>query len=203
MISLNLFKNVFIHCKDPEGWLSTFEEILPAHNINTKSRVICFLAQCGHESMEFTALRENLNYSEKGLLSVFPKYFNSSNVIKYIRKPEMIANKVYSNRMGNGDENSGDGFKYRGGGLIHLTFKDNYAACSKDVYGDDRLVKTPSLLEEKEGAILSACWFWNKNNLNDFADNSDMTKLTKKINGGLNGLEGRMWFFNKLNELLK
>ena len=158
-----------------------------------------FLAQCGHESGGFTAFSENLNYSAKGLRTVFPKYFPDDSVANaYERNPEKIANKVYANRMGNGPESSGDGWKYRGRGMIMTTGKDNYTEFSK-YSGLDAVNNPDSLSSYMSVAIKSAIWFWNKNKLNSYCDKNDFIGLTKKINGGLNGLEDRQ---DKLKKLM-
>lgn len=200
--SLEQFKKIFPNCKDPVGWFNALSEILPTQNITTKNQVMCFLAQCGHESAEFNTLRENFNYSAEGLLRVFPKYFTPTLAQQYARKPDKIANRVYANRMGNGSEDSGDGFKYRGVGLIQLTFKSNILECSKAIFGDDRAVKNPEILMVKENAVKSACWFWNSNNLNTIADKLDVITLTKRINGGTIGLQERINLLKKIQKIL-
>lgn len=168
--------------------------------IDTPARVSGFLAQCAHESGNFTAVRENLNYSADGLRRVFPKYFRDVDANDYHRQPEKIANRVYANRMGNGDEESGDGWRYRGRGLIQLTGRDNYAACSMDLQID--LLEDPSYLETPEGAARSAAWFWWKNGLNNFADKNDIVGMTKRINGGTIGLEDRQKHYFHALEVL-
>jgi len=157
--------------------------------IDTPARIAGFLAQCAHESGNFSAVRENLNYSADGLRRIFPKYFRDVDANQYHRQPEKIANRVYASRMGNGDEFSGDGWRYRGRGLIQLTGKSNYIACSLDLGID--LLENPEYLETPEGAARSAAWFWWKNNLNNFADKNDILGMTKRINGGTIGLEDR------------
>lgn len=164
-------------------------------------RQAAFLAQTGHESGSFTAVKENLNYSAAGLLKTFKKYFPSYELaLLYERQPEKIANRVYANRMGNGIEASGDGWKYRGRGLIQLTGKNNYIACSNDLEID--LVNNPSWLETEEGAVKSALWYWNKHSLNAYADVEDIKGMTKVINGGYNGLADRIEKYNKAKDLL-
>jgi len=188
-------KEIFPNCKHHQLWEDTLENTLPMTSINTKLRVCAFLAQCGHESAEFNVLEENLNYSASALLRVFPRYFNTGNVEKFARKPSLIANKVYGNRMGNiGPE---DGWKYRGRGLIMLTGKSNYSKCSIDLFDDDRLIDNPDMLLEPETAVLTSIWFWERNDLNHWADLSDIKTLTKKINGGYHGLENRVKFYNR------
>lgn len=165
-------------------------EILPKYEIVTPRRVAGFLAQCGHECADFNTLHENLNYSAEGLNKVFPKRFPTVESAKpYHRQPEKIANKIYSNRMGNGDEESGEGYKFRGRGAIQLTGKENYTkfadSIGKDV--DEAVMYCDTL----EGAIESACWFWSTRNLNAKADDNDVTGSTKIINGGTHGLDDR------------
>lgn len=198
-IDLNKFKKVFPNCKDPEVFCNLLDNLLSASGIDTKERVSMFLAQCGHESGGFTRFVENLNYSAKGLRGTFPKYFpDDATAIAYERKPEKIANKVYANRMGNGPESSGDGFKYRGRGMIMTTGKDNYNEFSK--YSGIDAVNNPDVLSsDMSVAIKSAIWFWNKNKLNSYCDKNDFIGLTKRINGGLNGLEDRQ---DKLQKLM-
>ena len=159
--------------------------------IDSPARMAGFLAQCAHESANFSAVRENLNYSADGLNKVFPKYFRNAgrNAQEYHRQPEKIANVVYANRMGNGDEMSGDGWRFRGRGLIQLTGRNNYTLCGNDLEVD--LTEEPEYLETPEGAARSAAWFWWKNNLNAFADKNDIVGMTKRINGGTIGLEDR------------
>jgi putative chitinase len=155
------------------------------------ARAAHFFAQCAHESGGFKTFNENLNYGAKGLLGTFKKYFpDAATAGKYERKPEMIANRVYGGRMGNGPEESGDGFRYCGRGLIQLTGKNNYTffAGSLEMPVED----VPEYLATFEGAVQSACWFWESNNLNREADAGDIKTMTRKINGGFIGLEDRI-----------
>ena len=138
--------------KEVSDWYKAMSETLPKFSIDTELRVAGFLAQCIHESAGFTILQENLNYSADGLGKIFPRYFANVNANDYARQPEKIANRVYGGRMGNGDEASGDGYKFRGRGPIQLTGKDNYTHCSQDVYGDDRLVIDPDLVTKDKCA---------------------------------------------------
>jgi putative chitinase len=177
--------------KTPQDWADKFNSILPQYQIDTKLRICAFLSQTAHESAGFTVLSENLNYSKEGLLKVFPKYFNASNVDKYARKPEAIANKVYGGRMGNGTEETGDGFRFKGRGIIQLTGHDNYSKYSFDTYQSDVIILNPELVASPDDAIKSACWYWTKNKLNEIADTGDVVLLTKRINGGAHGLEDR------------
>ena len=181
-----------------DNWLEALNEILPEYEINTPRRVAAFVAQCAHESGGFRALKENLNYRAATLRKIFPKYFpNDAIANEYASKPnkqEAIANRVYANRMGNGPEESGDGFRYCGRGLIQLTGKDNYTwfAASLEIPVEE----AAEYLQTFEGAVQSACWFWETNNLNQWADKGDILTLTKRINGGTIGLEDRIKHYN-------
>ena len=178
-----------------DHWYDAICEILPEYEINTPQRVAAFIAQCAHESAGFTALKENLNYKAESLLRVFPKYFKTLDEARqYEKQPEKIANRIYGGRMGNGPEETGDGFRYCGRGLIQLTGKDNYTwfAASLDMPVED----VPEYLSTFEGALQSACWFWESNNLNQWADKGDILTLTKRINGGTIGLDDRIKHYN-------
>jgi putative chitinase len=179
-------------------WYSALCEILPVYEINTPERVAAFVAQCAHESGSFKFLKENLNYKAASLRKVFPKYFPDDAIANqyanHPNKQEAIANRVYANRMGNGDEASGDGFRYLGRGLIQLTGKNNYTIFAASI--DTPLEQIPEYLGTFEGAVQSACWFWEQNNLNQWADKKDILTLTKRINGGTIGLEDRIKHFN-------
>ena len=173
-----------------DQWYKAISEILPEYEINTPKRVAAFLAQCAHESGGFIFLKENLNYKAASLRKVFPKYFpDDATASAYANKPEKIANRVYANRMGNGDEASGDGFRYCGRGLIQLTGKDNYTFFAGSL--DIPVEEASEYLQTFEGAVQSACFFWEQNNLNQWADKGDILTLTKRINGGTIGLEDR------------
>ena len=194
-INNNLYK---IKC---EEYIDALNKVLPENDINTPLRVAHFLAQVIHESAHFKTNSENLNYSASALQSVFKKYFPNATIAnEYARKPEKIANRVYANRMGNGDEASGDGWTFRGRGLIQLTGRNNYTACKTDMKID--IVKNPDLLLVPEYALKSACWFWNKNNLNQYADKDDVVSITKKVNGGLNGIESRKEILGRAKKIL-
>jgi putative chitinase len=178
-----------------DNWYHALSEILPEYEINTPERVAAFLAQCAHESGGFKFLKENLNYKAASLRRVFPKYFPDDAIAaQYAGKQEMIANRVYANRMGNGDEASGDGWRFCGRGLIQLTGKNNYTffAASLDI----PLEECSEYLSTFEGAVQSACFFWEQNNLNQWADKGDILTLTKRINGGTIGLEDRIKHYN-------
>ena len=169
---------------------AALEQCIITADLSTPLRKAYFFSQLAHESAVFTVMEENLNYSASGLLKVFPKYFNSSNVHSFARDPQAIANRVYANRLGNGTEESGDGWRYRGRGYIQLTGKSNYMAFAKSV--GKSLEDVIAYAGTVEGAASSACWFWNVNRLNRFADAGDYVGLTKAINGGLNGQEHRL-----------
>ena len=178
-----------------EHWCEALNMILPDYDIDTPQRVAAFLAQCAHESGGFRFLKENLNYKAASLRKVFPKYFPSDELATaYANKPEMIANRVYGGRMGNGDEHSGDGYKYCGRGLIQLTGKSNYQNFADSI--ETAVEDIPEFLATFEGAVQSACWFWESNNLNQFADKGDILTMTKRINGGTIGLEDRIKHYN-------
>lgn len=172
-------------------------------HINTPLRAAHFIAQLAHESGSFAHVSENLNYSAQALRRVFGKYFPTDTLAEeYARKPEMIANRVYANRMGNGNEGSGDGWRYRGRGLIQLTGKDNYRLCAAATGLD--LIKEPEQLEKNPNAAVAAAgWFWNMRQLNTYADRDDIRAITKRINGGYNGLEDRMHFLAKARDVLR
>lgn len=169
--------------------------------IDTPARKAMFLAQCAHESAMFSRVTENLNYRAETLLKVFPKYYKTLNeAVAHARKPELIANRVYSSRMGNGDAASGDGYRYRGRGFIQLTGKNNYTECSKGLNVD--LIKSPEYLETAVGASRSAAWFWSHNGLNKFADAGDIVGATKRINGGTIGLSERTELYKLAKSVL-
>lgn len=170
-------------------------------DITTPQRQAMFLSQLAHESGNFQFTSENLNYSADALRRVFGKYFPTDALAqKYARQPERIANRVYANRMGNGDEASGDGWNYRGRGLIQLTGKDNYAAFARD--NNNNALQKPDDVAEAEMAVSSAGWFWATNRLNQLADTGDVKAVTRRINGGYNGLADREAKYNKLMEIL-
>ena len=200
-LTLEQLKECLPHNKNAPALLEALVDVLPKYDIDSADRIAAFLAQCGHESMDFTVLRENLNYGAAGLKGTFHKYFQTDEIAAaYERKPEKIANRVYANRMGNGNEESGDGYKYRGRGAIQLTGHDNYAAFAKSI--EKSIDETIVYCETLEGAIESACWFWTKANCNVPADANDMLALTKKINGGTIGLQERTAHFNRNLEVL-
>jgi putative chitinase len=171
-------------------WYTALQQLLPQYEINTSERIAAFLAQCAHESGGFVFIKENLNYRWQSLRKVFPKYFPTDALAQqYEKQPEKIANRVYANRMGNGPEESGDGYKFCGRGLIQVTGRENYSwfAASLQITPEE----ASEYMETFEGAAQSACWFWESNNLNQWADKRDILTLTKRINGGTIGLEDR------------
>ena len=168
-----------------EKYKSLFEK----YGINTPLRISHFMAQISHES-GLKPISENLNYSAVGLLTIFSKYFPDNKIaINYSKHPERIANRVYANRMGNGSEASGEGWKYRGRGFIQITGKENYFRLANDT--DLDCLKNPDILLEEANAMISALWFWNLKGLNTLADKNDIIGITTRINGGLNGIEHR------------
>jgi putative chitinase len=190
-VTLDQLYNFFENTDDTVliKFVEPINKVIEEFDINTPKRLSMFLAQIGHESGGLTRLHENLNYKAPRLSQIFPKYFRDVDPEDYANDPEAIANRVYCNRMGNGDEDSGDGYRFRGRGAIQLTGRSNYTACGEDLEVD--LIDNPEYLETPEGAIRSAAWFWDKNNLNDWADKGDIVTCTKKINGGTIGLDDR------------
>ena len=174
-------------------WHEVLAQLLPDYEINTPQRIAAFIAQCAHESGGFMILKENLNYRPETLRKIFPKYFPTDDMARAYcsmpNKQEAIANRVYANRMGNGDEHSGDGYRYCGRGLIQLTGKDNYSFFAGSL--GISVEEASEYLGTFEGAAQSACWFWETNNLNQYADSGDILTMTKRINGGTIGLEDR------------
>jgi putative chitinase len=171
-----------------EEWLEPLNETFKKYDISTPIRQACFIGQTMHESGGYKHLVENLNYSAKGLVATWPSRFpNEEYAEEYARKPERIANKVYSGRMGNTED--GDGAKYIGRGLIQLTGKENYANCGSNLGVD--LVGNPDWLATPKYAALSAGWYWNKRNLNADADTMNVDSMTRKINGGNIGIADR------------
>ena len=188
-------------CPDVDAWVAAFNDILPKYGVDTPVRQSAFLAQCAHESMQFQRISENLNYSADGLRKTFGKYFSTTELAQaYARKPERIANRVYANRMGNGDEASGDGWAYHGRGAIQLTGKETYQRFANDTQRS--MADTVSYLNTVTGAVESAAWFWKTNGLNRYADTKNIVALTKKINGGTNGLDDRIAYYDKALSVL-
>lgn len=188
----------------PDSVIAQIPDTAAKFGITTPLRLAHFLSQCGHESGGFKAVSENLNYSADGLKKIFGKYFTGTLNESYARQPEKIANRVYSSRMGNGDEKSGDGFKFRGRGFIQLTGKSNYAAFDKTVSED--IIANPDLVATKY-PLASAAFFFNNNNLWSICDKGSDRKtvesVTKRVNGGLIGIEDRWKHFQEYHSLLK
>lgn len=193
-------KRILPNCRDPQTWANVLSAVLTERGIEDKTKVAQFIAQTSHESADYSVLVENLNYSADGLLRVFKKYFTPQTAAQCARKPEQIANRVYANRMGNGPESSGDGWRYRGRGAIQLTGKNNYRACSIALFGNENLLTDPGYLCTPEGAIRSAVWFWQVNNVGALAD--DVRATTLKINGGTHGLDDRAARFARALDVL-
>lgn len=171
-------------------WEEPLQAAFTKYDINTPQRQAAFIGQCAHESANFKTLEENLNYKPETLMRVWPSRFpDLATAMKYAHDPIKLANKVYANRMGNGSEESGEGNAYHGRGLIQLTGKENYERCGEALGVD--LINQPGLLAEPMYACLSAAWFWNKKGLNALADAQDYDTMTKRINGGLIGLDDR------------
>ena len=196
-ISLEQLKSFFEDTEESvlANFVDPINKVSEEFEINTLERISMFLAQIGHESGGLTKLHENLNYKAARLVQIFPKYFRDVDPEGYANNPERIANRVYADRMGNGSEDSGDGYKFRGRGAVQLTGRDNYTACGKDLGVD--LEANPDYLETPEGAIRSAAWFWDQHDLNELSDEKNVTAVTKKINGGVIGLEERTALFEE------
>jgi putative chitinase len=188
----------------PDSVIAQIPDTAAKFNITNTLRLAHFLSQCGHESGGFKAVSENLNYSAKGLLGTFPKYFNATTAAQYERKPEMIASRVYASRMGNGDESTKEGYKFRGRGYIQLTGKSNYTNFAKFI-GEDT-VGNPDLVANKY-PLASAAFFFDSNKLWSICDlgstDDVVTKVTKRVNGGTIGLPDRIKHFKEYYELLK
>ena len=193
MVTLDLLRHMCPKTKVSvlEGYLEPLNTVAEYYEMNTNpARLAGFLAQTAHQSGGYTAIKENLNYSAKGLRGTFGKYFLNDDIAnQYAKKPEKIANRVYANRMKNGDESSGDGYRFCGRGLIQLTGRDNYTKFANDL--SMSLEDTIAYLETPNGAVASAGWFWDNNKLNQYCDSGDFVTLTKRINGGTIGLEDR------------
>lgn len=186
---------------DIDKYYGPLVKAMDRFEINNKRRIAAFLANLAHESGSLRLVEENLNYSARRLMQVFPRHFRGRNVWAYNYHPEMIANVVYSSRMGNGDSRSGDGWRYRGRGFIQLTGKANYEAAGKALGVD--LVKDPDWVKTPDGAALTAAWFWHSHGLNELADADNLRGITLKINGGLNGQDERLAFYRKISRVLE
>jgi putative chitinase len=193
--------NTLAKLKISVDWVEPLEEVFHRYEINTPERQAAFIGQCAHESMNFTRLEENMNYSAEALMKTWPSRFPTMEVAKqYARNPEKIANKVYGGRMGNGTEETGDGWLYHGRGLIQLTGKDNYTLAGDALNMD--FIHSPDYVLVPKYAALTAGWYWNKRQLNKEADAKDYTGMTKKINGGTIGLDDRVAHIKHAQEVL-
>jgi len=193
--------NTIAKLKISVDWVEPLEEVFHRYEINTPERQAAFIGQCAHESMNFTRLEENLNYSAEGLMKTWPSRFPTLEAAQpYHRNPEKIANKVYAGRMGNGNEESGEGWLYHGRGLIQLTGKDNYTLAGDALNMD--FIHSPDYVLVPKYAALTAGWYWNKRQLNKEADAKDFTGMTKKINGGTIGLDDRIAHIKHAQEVL-
>ena len=205
MLTARLLKQVFPLCADPAGWTQVLNPALEKYQINTRARLCSFLAQTGYESGQFNRLVESLNYTTpQRLMKVWPKRFpDAASAIPYVGNEEKLANFVYAKRLGNGDSASGDGFRFRGRGIIQITGRSNYAAAGREFHID--LIADPDRLLTQETAALAAAWFWNSHGLNALADDrtddndlEDFTEITRRINGGTVGLKERLLAFNAM-----
>ncbi len=202
MLASNQMKDIIpnVNWNIAKSYLPFVDTVLPQYGIDTTLRKVHFMAQVAHESGGLKFNEENLNYSAKALRLMFRKYFPSIEMAEqYHRQPEKIANRIYGNRMGNGDEQSGEGWKYRGRGLIQLTGKENYTRFSKDNNID--AVNNPELLLQPKWALTSACWYWKKRKINRFADEDDIFMVTKKVNGGKHGIMNRQQYLDAFKTL--
>lgn len=190
-LTLDQTKAILSRNKSVTKWHKAFLKYFDKYDITTTERIAGFLAQCCHESGDFTIVEENLNYSASGLNRVFSKYFARAgrDATQYARQPEKIANLVYGNRMGNGGPETGDGYRFRGRGPIQLTGRDNYTRFGKTI--GKTAEEAAEYMQTTDGALESALWFWKTNNLNAYCDRGDIIGMTKRINGGTNGLSDR------------
>lgn len=192
-------------------WIDPLNSAMETVSITTPARESAFLAQAAHESNEFTQLEESLNYGGEALVRVFDKYFDEDNVGPYIRNPRAIANRVYANRMGNGDTNSGDGWRYRGRGIFQITGRDNYRTCSIAICNEPMaLLDDPDMLTDPDYACISAAWYWSSRDLNKLADAGNFDGISDLINlghvttrvGDAHGAKQRVAYFDKALEVL-
>jgi putative chitinase len=209
MLTAQVLRVAFPQCADPDGWAAALAPAMDKYEINTRDRICSFLAQTGHESGQFNTLTEGLFYKAPGrLMKVWPKRFpTEASALPYVANEKNLANVVYANRMGNGNEASGDGYKFRGRGIIQITGRNNYVAAGQALGLD--LAGNPDLLLQKPNAALSAAWFWNSRGLNPLADDKtgdndleDFTEITRRINGGTVGLQERFSLYKQLENAL-
>jgi putative chitinase len=208
MLDANSLKRAFPRCGDPAGWAAGLNASLPKFGIDTPDRIASFLAQTGYESGQFNRLEEALGYTAARLMKVWPKRFpDEATAALYAGNPIKLANFVYANRMGNGNVQSGDGYLFRGRGIIQLTGRSNYAAAGKAIAVE--LDKQPDLLMKPENACAAAAWYWQSRGLNELADDrtddndlEDFTEITRRINGGIIGLNDRFALFRQVLSVL-
>lgn len=203
MLTIDLLKKCLPQARQArlEMFIEGFNETFDTFDMTTPERQAMFLAQTAHESGNFNFVEENLNYRAAALTRIWPSRFPADVAAEYGGKPDKIANRAYGGRMGNGPEATGDGFKYRGRGIIQLTGKDNYRACG-EALGKD-LVAEPDLVAQNPYAVLSAGWFWDTRKLNQWCDKGDILTVTKRINGGTIGLDDRKHHYEHILEVLK
>lgn len=202
MIDEKVLSGIGVSPDDTAKWVPPLNMAMLKYNMDTPQRQAMFLAQCAHESGNFKFVVENLNYSTEALMRVFRKYFPNEDLAQaYARQPERIANYVYADRMGNGDWKSGDGWRFRGRGLIQLTGRNNYALFS--MHAENDALMNPDIVATPEYAAESAGWFWNINRLNRLADTGDVRAVTRRVNGGFNGLADRQLKYDKILALLE
>ena len=200
-LTVDQLRNLLHNNPDYVNWYNALIKVLPDYQIDTPPRLAAFISQCAHESADFTAVQENLNYKAESLMRTWPSHFPTMEIAnQYAHNQEMIANRAYANRMGNGNEASGDGWRFCGRGLIQLTGRSNYQdfADSLSMSIDD----VPAYLGTYEGAVQSACFFWENNNLNTLADSQDIKQITRVINGGELGLQDRMNRYDEAYNIL-
>lgn len=209
MLTANLLQQVFPLCADPAGWAQALNPALERYQVNTRARLCSFLAQTAYESGQFNCLVEGLNYTTaRRLMKVWPKRFpTEASALPYVGNAAKLANFVYANRLGNGDSASGDGFKFRGRGIIQITGRTNYAQAGQELKVN--LIEQPDRLLTQETAALAAAWFWNSRGLNALADDrtddndlEDFTEITRRINGGTTGINDRLLAFNSVEARL-
>jgi len=198
----SVLRQILPNCKEPVAWTEAMSAILPRHGITSRAALASFIGQCAVESGEFNTLEENLNYSAERMMAIWPSRFPTLATTRGLdRNPRALANRVYSNRLGNGSESSNDGWNFRGRGLIMVTGRSNYTACSRFMFNDDRLTTQPELIiATNNNAIESACWFWVTNNLNQHVH--DVERTTRIVNGGIHGLRERRLYYNRALQFL-
>jgi putative chitinase len=200
MITLQQFSSVFPNAVDADQWVAAFQDNFDDYQINTPERIAAFISQCGVETGGWRFFEENLNYSAQRMQQVWPKIFTPELAQKCDHNPELVANYAYANRIGNGGPETGDGWRFRGRGPIHLTGRSNYTKFATDTFDSpDQILDNPDLVaDDKDVSLKSALWFWTVNNLNDLADGKQITQLSRRVNGGDNGLQQRIDLFNKI-----